>query len=367
MHFGEPLPDDRLVDLVRLAHEKGIRTFLTADVYGTGEADSLLGRSLEGIARESYCLVGAIGHDFYAGQRDGAKGYPRFTSPLLRKPAEYASYLRMAAEKSLQRCRADKFDLLLLHNPDSTGYSADAVWKGMEKLKEAGLTTQLGVAPGPANGFTLDLILCLERFQGLIDWAMIILNPLEPWPGRLCLPAAEKTGTRVITRVVDHGGLFHDDVKPGHEFGRRDHRTFRPPGWVEAGTEKIARMRAIADAHDLTMLQLACVWNLQHAPVQSVVPTLIQESGANTKPIERKVEELATLPEVTLTPEEFERIAEIGNNANCMALKGGSTEHAGEPLADRWSLNRDLEAVGARWKIDPARDLACEMQPAGAK
>ena len=50
--------------------------------------------------------------------------------------------------------------------------------EGMAKLKDAGLTTQLGVAPGPANGFTLDLILCLERFKGLIDWAMIILNPL---------------------------------------------------------------------------------------------------------------------------------------------------------------------------------------------
>jgi aryl-alcohol dehydrogenase-like predicted oxidoreductase len=366
MHFGEPLSDDRFIPLVRLAYEKGIRTFLTADVYGTGEADSLLGRALEGIARDSYCLVGAVGHDFYTGEREGAKGYPRFTNPSLRKPAEYGSYLRMAAEKSLERCRADRFDLLLLHNPDSIGYTADAVWKGMEKLKDAGLTDQLGVAPGPANGFTLDLILCLERFQGLIDWAMIILNPLEPWPGRLCLPAARKTGTRIVTRVVDHGGLFHDDVKPGHQFAPRDHRTFRPPGWVEAGTAKIDRMRKIAEAHSLTMLQLACIWNLQHEPVKSVVPTLIQEPGAQAKAIEEKVAELATLPKVSLTPEEFGLVAQIGNNANCMALKGGSAEHTGEPLADRWSLTSELEAVATRWKLDPARDLAYEMQPAAS-
>ena len=81
MHFGEPLPDDRLVDLVRLAYSKGIRTFLTADVYGAGEADTLLGRALEGTPRDTYCLVGAIGHDFYQGQRDGSKGFSRFTSP----------------------------------------------------------------------------------------------------------------------------------------------------------------------------------------------------------------------------------------------------------------------------------------------
>ena len=366
MHFGEPLPDERFLDLVRLAYDKGLRTFLTADVYGTGEADSLLGRALEGMSRESYCLVGAIGHDFYTGQREGAKGFPRFTSPTLRQPADYASYLRSAAEKSLERCRADRFDLLLLHNPDATGYTAERVWKGMEKLKDAGLTTQLGVAPGPANGFTLDLILCLERFQGLIDWAMIILNPLEPWPGHLSLPAAEKTGVKIITRVVDYGGLFHDDVKPGHQFAARDHRTFRPAGWVEAGNEKIDEMRPIAEAHGLTMLQLACIWNLQHGPVKSVVPTLIQESGANAKSIESKVEELAALPDITLSEQEFERIRAIGNNANCMALKGGSAEHAGEPMADRWPLNPELEAVAQRWRIDPLEDLANAMQPAGA-
>ena len=243
---------------------------------------------------------------------------------------------------------------------------ADAVWNGMAKLKDVDLTTQVGVAPGPANGFTLDLILCLERFQGLIDWAMIILNPLEPWPGRLALPAAEKTGTKIVTRVVDYGGLFHDDVKPGHQFAPRDHRTFRPAGWVEAGAEKIDRMRAIAEAHGLTMLQLACIWNLQHGPVQSVVPTLIQEPGANAKRIETKVEELASLPEVTLTADECAQIAEIGDNTNCMSLKGGSAEHSGDPLPDRWELNDELEAVAGRWKIDPVRDLANAMHAAGA-
>lgn len=358
MHFGEPIPDERFLALIDLAYAKGIRTFMTADVYGTGDADALLGRALEGKPRESYCLVGAVGHDFYQGEREGSKGFPRFTSERLRKPGDYASYLRAATEKSLARCRADRFDLLLLHNPDSTGYASDAVWKGMEKLQDAGLTSHLGIAPGPANGFTLDLILSLERFQGLIEWAMIILNPLEPWPGQLSLPAAEKTGVKLITRVVDYGGLFHDDVKPGHAFAARDHRTFRPTGWVEAGNDKIDRMRAIAEAHELTMLQLACIWNLQQPAVECVVPTLIQEPGASAKAIETKVEELANLPQITLAPNELAAIAEIGDNRNCMTLKGANPEHEGEALADRWPLNADLEAVAQRWKIDPASDLA---------
>ena len=69
---------------------------------------------------------------------------------------------------------------------------------------------------------------------------------------------------QLITRVVDYGGLFHDDVLPGHAFAEHDHRAFRPDGWVEAGREQLERMRPIAERHGLTMLQLACAWNLAH-------------------------------------------------------------------------------------------------------
>src|SRR5258708_14442401 len=122
----------------------------------------------------------------------------------------------MAAERSLQRLGAEHFDLLLLHNPDRTGYRSEVVWEGMTAVREAGLTRLLGVAPGPANGFTLDLIGCLERFGELIDWAMIILSPIEPWPGELTLASAERTDTQWIPRVVDYGGPFHGAVPPGH-------------------------------------------------------------------------------------------------------------------------------------------------------
>jgi aryl-alcohol dehydrogenase-like predicted oxidoreductase len=319
----------------------------------------MLGRALAGLPRESYCLVGAVGHDFYSGKRDGSKGFPRFTNPQLRPPNQFAEYLHMATEKSLARCRADRFDCLLLHNPDSIGYTSDAVWNAMDKLRDAKLTDRLGVAPGPANGFTLDLILCLERFGPLLDWAMIILNPLEPWPGALCLPSAVRHEVKIITRVVDYGGLFHDDVKPGHTVGPQDHRAFRPAGWVEAGNAKLEQMRSVARDHQLTMLQLASLWNLAQPGVHSVIPTLIQEADPKSKTIETKVDELASLPDLKLSADELELIAEVGNNKGCMNLKGANRSHTGEPEADHWGLTPDLEAAGKRWSIDPDRDLAC--------
>jgi aryl-alcohol dehydrogenase-like predicted oxidoreductase len=362
MHFGEPLDDERLIRLLRPGD--GIDTVISADVYGAGEADRLLGRALRGVERDEYCLIGAIGHDFYTGERDGARGYPRFTDPRLRSEREFGEYIREASERSLSRCGVERFDLLLLHNPDRTGYSSSAVWEGMRAVRDAGLTRLIGVAPGPANGFTLDLIDCLERFSEEIDWAMIILNPLEPWPGELVLEPAVAHQVSLITRVVDHGGLFHDDVFTGHAFGARDHRTFRPDGWVSAGREKLEQMRPLAERHGLTMLQLACAWNLAQPGVRCVAPTLIQETGDGARPIEDKRLELAALSRemaarggALVSAEEVEAIRAIGDNKGCMTLKGASPEHTGIPLPDRWALDDELSALAHRWRIDPERDL----------
>jgi aryl-alcohol dehydrogenase-like predicted oxidoreductase len=356
LRFGEAIEPERLERLLRPAG--GIDTVLTADAYGAGEADSLLGRALRGIPRDGYRLVGAVGHDFYEAERDGPRGYPRFTARALRGEEGYAGYLRMATERSLERLGADRFDLLLLHNPDRTGYESEAVWDGMAALRESGLTEAIGVAPGPANGFTLDLVRCFERFGDRIDWAMIILNPFEPWPGELCLDAAAQQGISVITRVVDYGGVFWDDVTPETPLPAGDHRNFRPEGWIDRGRAKLDRLRPIADRAGLTPMQLACQWNLSHPAVECVVPTLIQEAGEGARPIEEKRAELAALPaERRLSPPDVEAIRAIGDNVGCMALKGATPDHSGEERPDRWPLTDELAEVGARWGIDPDRDL----------
>jgi aryl-alcohol dehydrogenase-like predicted oxidoreductase len=357
MHFGEQLEDERLLALLRPG--EGIDTVMSADAYGAGEADRLLGAAIEGIDRDSFCLIGAIGHDFYEGEREGAKGFPRFTDPRLRAEADYAAYIRTATERSLERLGVEQLDLLLLHNPDRTGYSSEAVWDGMRAVRDVGLARRLGVAPGPANGFTLDLIACMERFGELIDWAMIILSPMEPWPGELVLDAASVHDVKLITRVVDYGGLFHDDVRPGHAFAQYDHRKFRPDGWVQAGTDKLERMRPYAERLGVTMLQLACLWNLAHPAVECVAPTLIQESGPDAKPIEAKRVELAGLPlEHALDEQVVAELRAIGDNSGSMILKGANPEYDGEPLADRWGLDEELERLASRWRIAPERDLA---------
>ena len=208
----------------------------------------------------------------------------------------------------------------------------------MSALREAGLTGLLGIAPGPANGFTLDLITAFERFGDRLDWAMLILNPMEPWPGELALGAAARHDISVLARVVDYGGLFWDDVTPARAPQRPDHRAFRPAGWIEAGRERLERMRPIAERHGLTMLQLAAQWDLAHGPVRSVAPTLIQEAGPGARPVEDKRAELAATPaEVVLSAAEVDELRAIGDNAGSMALKGGvpTTTARPSPTAGR--------------------------------
>lgn len=356
LHFGEAIAEERLIEL--LTPDAGISTVMTADAYGVGEADEILGRAIAGTPRDEYKLIGAVGHDFYNAEREGSKGFPRFTSPALRGPDAYADYLEMATTKQLERLGQDRLDLLLLHNPDRIGYSSEVVWEAMAGLRDQGLTDLIGVAPGPANGFTLDLLDCFDRFGDQIDWAMIILNPFEPWPGSYALDAAAEKDVKVLTRVVDYGGLFWDILRPGAELGKTDHRGYRPAGWIEAGVEKLDRVRGIADRHDLTLMQLACQWNLAHPAVECVAPTLIQEIGEGARPIEDLRRELAGLPaENRLTPEEIEEIAEIGDNHGSMKLKGASPVFEGEEKPDGWPLTPGLEKVADRWGIDPVKDL----------
>jgi hypothetical protein len=187
---------------------------------------------------------------------------------------------------------------------------------------------------------------------------MLILNPLEPWPGELALGAASSAGVEVIARVVDYGGVFHDDVLPGHAFRADDHRGFRPAGWVDEARRRLEQMRPIALRNGLTMLQLACAWDLAHDPVACVAPTLIQESGDGARPIEDKRAELAGLRrQGHLDKADVALIRELGDNTGCMALKGAVPDHDGDDLPDRWSLREEHLAAAARWKIDPHRDL----------
>ena len=145
LRFGEAIDEERLEALLRPGG--GIDTVLTADVYGQGEADSVLGRALDGVPRDGYCLVGAVGHDFYEGERDGPQGFPRFTDPACGARPSTPTTCGWPPSAASSGSAPTRFDLLLLHNPDRIGYSSEAVWDGMEALREAGPDRRRSASP----------------------------------------------------------------------------------------------------------------------------------------------------------------------------------------------------------------------------
>ena len=142
------------------------------------------------------------------------------------------------------------------------------------------------------------------------------------------------------------------------QFPERDHRRFRPHGWVAAARDKLDRIRPVGERHGLTPIQLAAAWTLAQPAVACVVPTLIQEAGTTARPVEAKRAELAATPATpVLSDADLAEIDAIGDNTGCMALKGGSPAHEGAERADAWPLDDELRAVAERWGIAPERDL----------
>ena len=137
MHFGEPLEEDRLAALLRpdaddrhRDHRRRLRRRRRPTACSAARSPACRASEV--------CVVGAVGHDFYTGERAGAKGFPRFTDPRAARPRRSTrGYLRMATERSLERCGIDHFDVLLLHNPDRVGYTSEVVWEGMAALRDA--------------------------------------------------------------------------------------------------------------------------------------------------------------------------------------------------------------------------------------
>ena len=241
MRFGEPLDDERFAALVRPGG--GIGTVITADAYGAGRGGPRCSAARWPACRATTTRWSARSGTTSTRASARARRASR-ASPTRGCAAPRATRTTCGWRPSAASSAAASTPSTCCCCTTPTAPATPARRSGTRSRPSAptGLTARLGVAPGPANGFTLDVIDCFERFGERIDWAMVILNPLEPWPGELVLPAAERHGVELITRVVDYGGLFHDDVLPGHPFPR-----VGPPHVPPAGLDR-ARPRA-AGAH----------------------------------------------------------------------------------------------------------------------
>lgn len=309
--------DDDGIRMMKYAYDQGITFFDNGDAYGNGRAERVFGRFLKTIPREAVQIGGKFGYDFYSDP--GTPGMHRE-----RKQDFSPKFMRKALEESLTRFGTDYIDLYMAHNIKLPQFRDD-LFAELNKVQDQGKLRAWGVSLGPAIGWRE------EGSSAMIDHGakavQTVFNLFEQHPGREFCEVAAAWKAGVLARVHDNSGILKGKMRETDVIGESDHRKFRDQAWKIFGLRKLERVRRYADAHEMTVHQLACKWLLQQPGLASVTATLLNEEEI------KEAAETVTKPD--LTPQELGELHEaydadwdLGSEAHPCDLKS-STDPGG--------------------------------------
>ena len=276
--------DDLLSErAVRAAIDAGITLFDTADVYGFGHAERLLGRAL-GPDR------GRVAIATKCGVRWGSDGRTtRDSSP---------AYLARAVDASLQRLGVDCITLLQIHWPDRSTPIADTMG-ALERLREAGKVRFIGCC-----NFELELVEEAQRHGRLDSQQLPLSLGQREWSdcARAC---AERFGMAVLCYNTLAQGLFSGKFAPGARFPSNDLRSRSALFMGERGAANFAILAGLRDRvarEGRTTAQLAVRWTLAQPGVTSAIvgarsPDQVLENAAAVEEAPRTLAMCPSTPE----------------------------------------------------------------------
>jgi len=256
--WGEVDEADALA-VLHAAADEGVTFFDTADVYGDGRSERLVGRFL----RE---------------RRDaGLTVATKMGRRVEQVPENYTRENFLAwNDRSRANLGVDTLDLVQLHCPPTPVYSTDAVFDALDELVEAKRITAYGVSVE-----TVDEALTAIARTGVAS-VQIILNAFRQKPLERVLPAAQDAGVAVIARVPLASGLLSGRYTAATTFAPDDHRSYNRHGEAfdvgetfagvpyEVGLEAVERLRSLVPG-GVPMARFALRWVLDQ-PVTVVIP-----------------------------------------------------------------------------------------------
>lgn len=190
-----PVDDDASVRALLDAYERGIDFVDTAEMYGSGHSEVVVGRSLREWNGERVYVATKI--------QPTAWPHPSVDDPdiALAYPREY---IRAQAEQSLRRLGVERLDLLQLHCWMPGGMHDRGWLDALQELQAEGKVDRIGVS---LRDYRADEGVALAE-AGLVDSIQVIHNIFEQKPEQALLGAAAASGTAIIARVVlDSGSL----------------------------------------------------------------------------------------------------------------------------------------------------------------
>jgi aryl-alcohol dehydrogenase-like predicted oxidoreductase len=263
---------------VRRAHELGCNFFDTADVYGHGHSEEVLGAALVGI-RSEILLATKVGGNFYNRDVNPLRA-PRLSEALGQPLADLApdvvlpithdanfspAYLRFAVEQSLRRLRTDYIDLLQLHNP-ALGLIADPeTYHVLDDLKAVGKIRFYGVSVhSPEEGLA-----AIEVTRP--DAVQLVYNIVRRDAEDRLFPVARAANVGLIAREPLANGFLAGHYGPDSTWERGDIRARMPRPYVTQLVALGERVRQLAAEADLTAPQLALRFVLDNDAIAVVI------------------------------------------------------------------------------------------------
>ncbi|WP_420113052.1 aldo/keto reductase [Pseudactinotalea sp.] len=268
------------------AVESGVTFFDTADVYGDGRSEQLIGSFL----REH------PGLDVLVATKMGRR--------VALDPDLYTlENFRAWTDRSRSNLGVDRLDLVQLHCPPTAVYSSDAAFDALDTLVE-----EQRIA-----GYGVSVETCAEALKAIVRPGVasvqIVLNPFRLKPLEQVIPAAEQAGVGIIARVPLASGLLAGRYSRATAFAANDHRSYNRHGEAfdqgetfsgvgfDTGVDAATEFAQLAPA-GTTPAQTALRWIIQQPGVTSVIPGARNPEQARSN---ATAAELPPLPNATLT------------------------------------------------------------------
>ncbi len=268
--WGKKIEEDEAKRMLKKAYDLGINFFETADMYGKGKSERLIGEVFKGM-RNEIVISTKYGYNFENVEQIGHNELPQqFDS----------KFTENALKNSLERLQTDYVDVYGLHNPKLRHIRDDTIFQTLDKKISEGKVKTCQAALGPAIGWTQEGLEVMNRKN--ISAVQTVYNILEQTPGNELIENAAKKDVGILVRVPDASGILTGRVKADTVISKNDHRKERKREWIKSALDKVEQLRPIADRNGLNIIEFAIKFIISKNAVSSVFPTVVSKEEIET-------------------------------------------------------------------------------------